>query len=205
VTDSTARRHAPATLRNRDSILSVLEDVLPATGTVLEVASGSGEHTAYFAPHFPALTWQPSDGDAENFDSIRSWASESPGNILEPINLDTREHPWPLESVSAIICMNMIHISPWTSAEGLMRGASSVLETDGVFYLYGPFRQAGVPFAPSNAAFDESLKQRNPAWGIRDLSEVEDLAGRNGLTLERTQEMPANNLSVIFHKSVRPS
>lgn len=197
---NTNRRHAPATVRNRDSILAVLKQFLPETGTVLEIACGSGEHVSYFAPHFPGLMWQPTDLDQDNFDSIRSWSRDANGNVLEPLYLDTRDQPWPIQSAAAILCMNMVHISPWATTEGLLSDAGSVLEDGGVLYIYGPFKQSSVPFAPSNMAFDNFLQNQNPAWGIRDLSAMESLAHEHDLTLENVLDMPANNLSVIFRK-----
>ncbi len=202
MTDDSLRRHAPATLRNREPVLSILHDILPDSGTVLEIASGSGEHVAYLAPHFPGLEWQPTDIDRDNFASIQSWTDDVGGNIRAPVYLDTRESSWPTDTVSAIMCMNMLHISPWDSAVGLMAGARRVLGTDGILFIYGPFRQRGVAFAPSNASFDEFLQMQDPAWGVRDLDDVEALANKHGLVLEKVVEMPANNLSIIFRRRV---
>ncbi|MBT3559133.1 MAG: DUF938 domain-containing protein [Rhodospirillales bacterium] len=198
--DTASRRHSPSTQRNRDIILSVLKDVLPDTGTVLEIASGAGEHAAYFAPHFPTLTWQPTDIDRDNFGSILSWASDTGGAVLDPVHLDTQGNPWPVEAAAAIMCMNMIHISPWASTEGLIQGAGRILGAGGVLFLYGPYKQDGVALAPSNGSFDEWLKNQNPKWGIRELGHVEILATANGLKLDHIVDMPANNLSLIFRK-----
>ncbi|HYJ84250.1 MAG TPA: DUF938 domain-containing protein [Allosphingosinicella sp.] len=195
------KRHAPAATRNRDPIAAVLREVLPASGTVLEVASGTGEHAACFAALFPGLAWRPSDPDPEALDSIRAWREEAgPGNLLEPVRLDASAGSWPVASAEAMLCVNMVHISPWQATEGLMRGAGRLLPPGGPLVLYGPYRRAGVPTAPSNEAFDESLNSRDPRWGLRDLEAVEAEAERNGLRLERVVEMPANNLTVVFRR-----
>lgn len=204
------KRHAPATTRNREPILAVLRDVLPARGFILEIASGSGEHTAYFAPHFPTLTWQPSDAEISLLPSIRAWSDDAMScaagnNILPPLRLNTVEHPWPVEQADGILAVNMVHISAWESCEGLMSGAGRVLCKGGVLVLYGPFKQAGQHSAPSNVAFDESLRRENPEWGIRDLENVVDLARKNDLSLAQVVPMPANNLCVVFRKADQPS
>lgn len=193
------RKHAPATLRNRDVIVDVLRTILPDSGTVLEVASGSGEHVARFAEAFPGLVWQPSDPDAEARASIAGWSGDR-DNVLPPLALDAAASDWPIGSVEAVLCINMVHISPWAATVGLMRGAGKRLAQGSPLYLYGPYRRAGVETAPSNEAFDRSLKGRNPDWGLRDLEDVIALAAEHGLTFERLVEMPANNLSVIFRK-----
>jgi SAM-dependent methyltransferase len=193
------KRHAPATERNREPIAAVLREVLPATGTVLEVASGTGEHAAFLAALFPNLRWQPSDPDPDALASIRAWREEAGlGNLLEPLALDSSAEPWPVASADAILCVNMVHISPWAATAGLMRGAGRLLAAGAPLILYGPYRRAGVPTAPSNEAFDTSLKARDPAWGLRDLESVEAEALRNGLRLERVFEMPANNVTAVF-------
>jgi SAM-dependent methyltransferase len=193
---------APAVARNRDPILAVLREVLPAAGTVLEIAGGSGEHAVHFAAALPHLVWQPTDPDAEALRSIAAHAERARlPNLLAPLELDATAAVWPLTRADAVVSINMIHIAPWRAAEGLMAGAARLLPPDGPLYLYGPYREHGRHTAPSNAAFDESLKMRDPAWGVRDLDEVVALAGRHGLALQRTVAMPANNLSVIFRRN----
>lgn len=195
------KRHAPATARNREPILAVLREELPARGLVLEVASGTGEHAAYFAPLFPNLRWQPSDADEESLASIEAWVADSAAaNLLPPVVLDAASETWPLARADAILCVNMVHISPWAATVGLMRGAGRLLEAGAPLLLYGPYRRAGVPTAPSNEAFDHSLKARDPDWGLRQLENVAAEAAANGLALERVAEMPANNLTVVFRK-----
>jgi SAM-dependent methyltransferase len=198
---SDPRIYRPHVARNRDPILDVLRRVLPGRGLVLEVASGSGEHAAYFAGHLPALTWQPSDPDPAALASVaahRTVAGAS--NLLAPLLLDVSAPRWPVERADAIICNNMIHISPWSASEGLMAGAARSLPVGGILYLYGPYMIDGRHTAPSNAAFDRTLRAQNAAWGIRDLADVAALAERHGLTLTETIAMPANNLSVIFRR-----
>lgn len=193
------KRCAPATERNREPIAALLREMLPERGTLLEIASGTGEHAVYFAGCFPALRWQPTDPDPEALASIQAWRDDfGPENLLEPLRLDAAAEPWPVASADAILCVNMVHISPWAATEGLMRGAGRLLSPGAPLVLYGPYRRAGVPTAPSNEAFDESLRARNPEWGLRDLGEVEAEAGRHGLRLERVAEMPANNLTLVF-------
>lgn len=195
------RIYRPYVARNRDPILDVLRRVLPGQGLVLEVASGSGEHAAYFAAHLPALTWQPSDPDPEALASIAAHrAAAGTPNLLAPLQLDVSAARWPVERADAVICNNIIHISPWSACEGLMAGAARTLPPGGVLYLYGPYKIDGRHTAPSNAAFDATLRAQNAAWGIRDLANVAALAERNGLTLTETVAMPANNLSVVFRR-----
>jgi len=190
---------APAVARNREPILAVLRDVLSTPGTVLEIASGSGEHAVYFASVFPHLVWQPTDPDAQARASIAAHAAQVRlPNLLVPLELDAAAAVWPVARADAVVSINMIHIAPWSATEGLMAGAARLLPAGGPLYLYGPYREHGQHTAPSNAAFDESLKARDPAWGVRDLDEVTALAAHHGLALERTVPMPANNLSVIF-------
>ena len=196
------RRFAPATERNRDPILEVLRAELPAQGRVLEVASGTGEHILHFARALPKRDWQPSDPDPAARESIAAWlAQEGPANVRPPIALDAASGDWPVDAADAILCINMVHISPWQSTVGLMRGAGRLLPSGGLLYLYGPYHRAGHAIAPSNAAFDENLKSRDPRWGLRELEHVEACAGEHGLRLSRVVEMPANNLSVIFRKN----
>jgi len=189
----------PHVARNRDPIRDVLRRVLPPSGLVLEIASGSGEHAVFFAKALPSLMWQPSDLDAEALASIaahRQRAHEP--NLLPPLALDVTAQTWPVAHADAIVCCNMIHIAPWAACEGLIAGAARVLPAGGVLYLYGPYKIGGHHTAPGNAAFDADLRARNPAWGIRDLHEVTALAEQSGFALTETVSMPANNLSVIF-------
>jgi SAM-dependent methyltransferase len=190
---------APAVARNRDPILAVLRRVLPASGTVLEIASGSGEHAVHFAAGLPGLKWQPTDRDADALRCIAAYctAARLP-NLLPPLELDASSPHWPVAREEAIVAINMIHISPWTAAEGLMAGAGRVLAPGGVLYLYGPFKENGRHTAPSNAAFDADLRARDPEWGVRDVAEVSDLAARHGLVFVERVAMPANNLSLVF-------
>lgn len=194
------RRHAPATLRNRGAIATILAQLLPETGRVLEVASGSGEHCAYFAEHFPKLEWQPSDPDPDALASIADWC-EGLGNVRPPLALDAAAPVWPVGHADAMLCINMVHISPWAATLGLMAGAGRLLSQGAPLILYGPYREAGVPTAPSNAAFDESLRARDPAWGLRLLDDVVVAAQGAGLVFERRVAMPANNLIVAFRRS----
>lgn len=195
----------PATLRNREAILAVLRDVVPRQGMLLEIASGSGEHAAFMAPQLAPLVWQPSDYEAENLPSIDAYASDSGAENIRPaLRLDVTQQPWPVPAgIAALLCCNMIHIAPWAAAEGLFAGAAAIMPAkDAPLILYGPFRRDGAHTAPSNAAFDDSLKSRNAEWGVRCLdTEVAPLAQRTGFALERVIEMPANNLTVIFRKT----
>ena len=196
------KRHAPATQRNRGPILDVIKDALPPEGTVLEIASGTGEHALFFAENFPNLIWQPTDGDPASLPSIAAWRDEKKlSNLLAPLHLDVRADRWPIEEADAIFCANMVHISPWETTLGLLDGASRSLKIDMPLILYGPYRVKGVPTAPSNESFDISLRTRNPAWGIRHLEDVLDEAHSRGLSFERTVQMPANNLIVIFTRT----
>ena len=189
----------PATARNRDPILAVLGRVLPASGTVLEVASGSGEHAAYFAPRLPHLVWQPSDPEPQYRDSIAAWAARAAvPNLRPPLDLGTCTEAWP--AAAAVVCINMIHIAPWDACAGLMRGAGNILPAGGILYLYGPFKEGGRHTAPSNVAFDQSLRRHDPSWGVRDLGDVAAEAAVHGMALAETVEMPANNLSVVLVK-----
>lgn len=198
------RRSAPAVARNREPILAVLRDVLPASGTVLEVASGTGEHAVHFARHLPGLNWQPSDPSAEACASIAAWReAEAQANVLPPITLDAAAPVWPISQVVAIVCINMVHISPWAATEGLLRHAGAILPDGGVLYLYGPYLRADVPLEPSNAAFDADLRARDPRWGLRRLEDVIALAAANGLVLDQVRDMPANNLSVVLRRTAQ--
>lgn len=190
-----------AVARNRDPILGVLRRVLPASGTVLEIASGSGEHAVHFTGSLPGLTWQPSDQDAEYLASIAAHRKiANLPNLRAPIILDVTMVPWPIARADAVFCCNMIHIAPWSAAEGLMAGAGHTLGGGGVLFLYGPYREPGMPTTPGNEAFDLSLRSRNPAWGLRDTGEVIGLAARNGIDFVERIAMPSNNLSLVFRK-----
>lgn len=196
------RQFRPVVERNREPILEVLKLELPDEGLLLEVASGSGEHAMYFAEHLPRLTIQPSDPDAEARASIDSWR-EHLGlvNVRPALDLDVTRLPWPLERADAVLCINMVHISPWRCTEALMRGAAGVLDEGAPLLTYGPYRRGGRHTAPSNAAFDESLRARNPAWGVRDLEQVQAEAEKNGLKLADVVAMPANNFTLVFRKA----
>ncbi len=198
---SDPRQYRPHVARNRDPIFDVLRRVLPPKGLVLEVASGSGEHATYFAAKFPALDWRPTDPDSEALASVAAHrdAAGLP-NLLPPLQLDVTAAHWPVEQADAVICCNMIHIAPWAACEGLLAGATRVLPGGGLLYLYGPYKIGGQHTASTNLAFDEQLRARNPAWGIRDIDDVTALAGRHGFALAETVPMPSNNLSVIFQR-----
>lgn len=199
------RIFAASTARNQEPILAVLRRVLPENAKVLEIASGAGEHAAFIARAMPALDWQPSDPDREARDSIASWvAHENLANVRAPVAIDVRNEIWGVEDQApfdAIVAINMIHIAPWSATLGLLKGAGRLLRAGGLLFLYGPFTKDGCHTAPSNAAFDASLKARNAEWGLRNLDDVRDTAERQGLHLRETVDMPANNLSVIFAKS----
>ena len=196
------RQHAPATLRNRDFILDVLRDVLPETGLILEIASGSGEHIVHFAKNFPSLAFQPSDPDPSALQSIAGWVkAERTANVRAPIVLDASQPIWPIASADGIICINMVHISPWEATLGLVKGAAALLRPPSPLYLYGPYRRAGVSTAQSNEAFDQNLRERNPAWGLRDLEAVVAIAQSVGFSPPVVIEMPANNVSVVFRRT----
>ncbi|MDO7834693.1 DUF938 domain-containing protein [Sphingobium sp. HBC34] len=194
------KRFAPATMRNRDAIVAVLDDALPSCGLVLEVASGSGQHAVHFAVSFPLLDWQPTDPDPAALASIAAWRAEANlPNLRPPIRLDAAAD-WPVAQVDAILCINMVHISSWDATLGLLKGAGQMLPPGGLLYLYGPYTRAGVETAPSNLAFDASLKARDPRWGLRRLEDVVAAADRQGLRLDRVIDMPANNLSLLFRR-----
>lgn len=196
------RRSAPAAARNRQPILDVLRQHLPPRGLVLEIASGSGEHVTFFAAASdPDLVFQPSDPDQGCRESIDAWTSSlGLANVRPAIALDASSPPWPVQSADAVICINMIHIAPWAAAEGLVHGAARVLPPGGVLFLYGPFRRDGGHTAPSNDAFDQHLRRSDPAWGVRDLEAVAALAAASGFDAPEIERMPANNLSLVFHR-----
>ena len=194
-----ARLHADSVLRNRTPILAVLRPVLAGVRSVLEVASGTGGHVAHLAAALPHVTFQPSDPSPQARASIDAWAAtEGLGNVRPALALDAASPPWPVPPTDAVVCINMVHISPWSATLGLLRGAAALLAPGGVLYLYGPYRRAGVDTAPGNLAFDASLRARDPAWGLRRLEEVAEAARAAGFSAPATHDMPANNLSVLF-------
>ena len=201
-----ARLFSPSSERNREPIAVVLRRCLPTTGTVLEIASGTGEHVAWFAAQFPGLAFQPSDPGSTQRASVAAWiAAAGLHNIRPPLALDVASPDWEENAdipnpLVAILCINLIHISPWAATLGLMRGARHLLANGGVLYLYGAYKRGGRHTAPSNAAFDASLRAQNPEWGVRDLETVVAEADRAGFALDEVVEMPANNLSVIFRR-----
>jgi hypothetical protein len=203
------KQYAPATERNREAILEVLQQVLPQFGTILEVASGTGEHAVFFAPFLQPRRWLPSDANPVSRASIDAWLKEFKiENLSAPIEIDASSSIWAVEDsallnnspITAIVNINMIHISPWAACLGLMAGAGRILPPDGILYMYGPYKQGGKHTAPSNEAFDMSLRQQNPQWGVRDLDEVVAVASSQQLSLLKTVEMPANNLSLVFKR-----
>ncbi len=201
------KQYAPATQRNREPILEVLLRVLPPSGNILEIASGTGEHSIFFAPAFSNRQWIPSDTNAISRDSIEAWRKESLiENIHPPLNINAQDSIWEIEKqfldITTIININMIHISPWSACLGLMKGAKRLLPSGGILYLYGPYKQEGKHTAPSNEAFDKSLRAQNPEWGVRNLEDVIKVAEDNGLVFKEKVAMPANNLSVIFEKKI---
>lgn len=197
-----SKRSAPHVARNAAPITDVLRGVLPKRGLVLEIASGSGEHAVHFARAFPEERWQPSDPEPAALRSIAAWRVEAGlGNLLPPVALDACAADWPVAAADAILCINMVHISPWAATIGLMRCAARLLAAGAPLYLYGAYRQAGVETAPSNEAFDASLRMRNPDWGLRNLEDVVAEAESQGFALESVTPMPANNLSVVFRRT----
>jgi hypothetical protein len=194
------RRSAPAALRNRESIAGVLEEWLPANGLVLEIASGTGEHAVYFAERFPGLEWQPSDVHPDALESIEAWREEAPlSNLRSPLAIDASAADWAVERAAAVLSINMVHISPWESALGLIDGAAKLLAQGAPLILYGPWLRNDVPTVPSNAAFDAELKRRDARWGLRH---VEDFAGAAEDTFELVEirSMPANNLMLLLRR-----
>jgi SAM-dependent methyltransferase len=197
--------HAAATARNREPILDVLRRVLPATGLVLEIASGTGQHAAFFACALPALRWQPSDVYEPHLASIRAWSAASGAdNIAAPLPLDVERQPWPVTHADAILNINMIHIAPWSATAALFEGAARILAPGGVLFLYGPFMRNGQHTADSNQRFDERLRGEDPRWGVRDLADVERVANAADFRLAEVVPMPANNLSLVFRRSAAP-
>jgi hypothetical protein len=203
---SAPAQFSPASERNRQPILDILQRVLPERGAALEIASGTGQHVAFFAPAFPQWTWQPSDVTPSAFGSIAAWCAQAGAtNVRAPVVLDVTAPRWPAEgeafapeSLDAVLCANMLHISPWATCAGLMQGAARCLKVHGVLITYGPYLEQGVPTSPGNLAFDADLRQRNPAWGLRALEDVAHEARLAGLRLRQRVPMPANNLLLVF-------
>lgn len=217
MTNDNSRKYAPATQRNREPILEVLLNVLPPNGTILEVASGTGEHAVFFAPRLNSRKWLPSEPNPQLRASIAAWSANLRcENLYPPIDIDVCAPVWSVEKdaspkwshfddftnspMTAIVNINMVHIAPWSACLGLMAGAGRILPSEGILYMYGPFKVDGKHTAQSNVAFDESLRSQNPEWGVRDLNDVVDAARTQNLTLVKTYQMPANNLSVIFQR-----
>ncbi len=196
------KRHAPAAGRNREPIAAVLTEELPAGGLVLEVASGSGEHAVHFARTFPDLEWQPSDPDLDALESIAAWRAEAElPNLRRSIQLDAAAPDWPISRADAVVCINMVHISPIAATEGLVAGAARMLGAGAPLILYGPYFDAEVETAPSNVAFDRDLRSRNPEWGLRSVEWLDEVAGRAGLRRTRRVAMPANNLTLVYRRA----
>lgn len=195
------KRHASATARNSGPLAEVLAQELPDSGLVLEVASGSGEHAVFMARRFPALEWQPSDVETDALASVDAWAAESSLAHLRPaIALDASSPDWPIDAAEVVLCVNMVHISPWSASEGLFAGAGRVLSPGSPLILYGPFIEQQVETAPSNFAFDESLRARNAEWGLREVTALDSIAATHGLERSARYEMPANNLTLVYRK-----
>jgi len=200
-----ARRYAASTARNREPILEVLARVLPASGLVLEVASGTGEHAVFLAGKLPHLVFQPTEPGERNRASIAAWREHAAlDNLRPPLALDAIDERWPIAHADAVLCINMIHIAPWDACLGLLAGAAGVLPPGGALVLYGPFRRGGRHTSPSNEAFDASLREKDPAWGVRDLDEVVAAAAPRGLALDEAVDMPSNNLTVVLRRA-RPN
>lgn len=198
---SGARRSAPAALRNREPIADVLREWLPSSGLILEIASGSGEHVIHFAERFPALEWQPSDIHPNALGSIAAWRVEAGlANIRPPLPIDAASPEWPIERAEAVLSINMVHISPWRSALGLLDGAERLLVSGAPLILYGPWIEDDVPAASSNLDFDADLKRRNPEWGLRRVEEFAMAADQRGFDLDQTRPMPANNLMLLLRR-----
>lgn len=196
-----ACRSAPAALRNRDFIADVLAKWQPPAGLVLEIASGTGEHVVHFAERFPALQWQPSDIHPDALQSIEAWRqSAALSNVLSPVVLDASQPDWPVAQAAAVLSINMVHISPWGSALGLIEGANRILPAGAPLIMYGPWLKGDIETAPSNLDFDADLKRRDPAWGLRRVEDFSEVAGARGLKLEETRTMPANNLMLLLRR-----
>ena len=198
---SGARRSAPAALRNREPIAEVLADWLPSNGLVLEIASGTGEHAIHFAERFSVLEWQPSDVHSDALASIDAWRTAAAlPNVRPPLAIDATSPDWPIDRADAVLSINMVHISPWAAALGLIDGAARLLAKGAPLMLYGPWLTADVPAAPSNLAFDADLKRRDPQWGLRRVDEFAAAAQERGLGLVESRAMPANNMMLLLHR-----
>ena len=197
-----ARRSAPAAVRNREPIADVLQEWLPARGLVLEIASGTGEHAAFFAERFPGLEWQPSDVHPDALESVAAWR-EVAGlpNLRAPLVIDAASADWPIDRADAMLSINMVHISPWPSALGLLDGAARLLAPGAPLILYGPWLKDDIETAPSNLAFDADLKRRDPAWGLRRVEDFVAAAKERGIAIEATRSMPANNLMLLLRRT----
>ncbi len=199
---SMAKGFAPATERNRQPILDLIRSILPQSGLVLEVASGTGQHARFFAEALPNLRWQPSDTSPDALRSIRAWVDEAGcETLLAPLELDVRWPEWPLAEADAVICINMIHISPWACTEALFERTASLLAEGAPLVTYGPYRLHGRHTSESNAAFDESLRARDPAWGVRDVDDLVALGSRTGFSLAARYDMPANNMTLHWQRT----
>lgn len=195
------KRQAPAAARNREPIAAVLNEELPQSGLVLEIASGTGEHAVHFARTYPLLQWQPSDPDPQARSSISAWREEAGlPNLLPPVDLDAAAPSWAVSRAEAVVCINMVHISPPAATEGLLRGAAAILPAGAPLILYGPFLEAAVPTAPSNVEFDRSLRERNPEWGLRRAEWLDERAVSCGFARTRRVPMPANNLVLVYRR-----
>ena len=198
LSDRRALHSAPAE-RNTGPILDVLAGVLPASGNVLEIASGTGQHVVAFARAFPHLQWQPSDFDPDLRTSVELRLSDAAlDNVRPPVDLNVMRFPWSVDAADAIVCINMIHVAPWPATEALFRGAAQLLGPRGVLVTYGPYMRAGKHTAPSNENFDEALRARDAAWGLRDMDIVTDVASQNGFNVDEVVTMPANNFTLVF-------
>jgi hypothetical protein len=196
------KRYAPAAERNSGPIAQVLARELPDKGLVVEVASGTGEHAVFFARQFPALTWQPSDTDLDALASVEAWRLEAGmSNLLSPCKLDAAAPTWPVAHADAIVCVNMTHIAPWTATLGLCAGAGKLLAAGAPLILYGPFIEANAPTAPSNIVFDQNLRERNAAWGLRRAEAVDEVAEQHGLVRTARHGLPANNIMLIYRQT----
>lgn len=196
-----ARQYSPSSQRNGEPILAVLRDALPPAARVLEIASGSGEHAMRFAAALPQLDWQPSDADPRARASIAAWIAHTGiANVRPPLDLDVERLPWGVEHADAIVCINMLHISPWSAAQALFDGAARVLGERGVLFLYGPYKRHGTHTSPGNEAFDLQLRDRNPLWGVRDMEAVVALGDAAGFACGEPVAMPANNFSLVLRR-----
>ncbi len=201
-----AMRYAPAADKNKSPLSAVLNTLLPETGSVLEIASGTGQHVVHFANQFPGLLWQPSEAKPAFLSSIRAYISaQACSNIADPIVLDVHQERWSAETYTVMLAINLIHIAPWSTTTGLFRGAAQHLKTGGYLIMYGPYRFFGYDHAVSNRQFDERLRAENPSWGVRDIAAIGAEAARFGLALHAVLPMPANNHVLVFTHHERDS